>query len=447
MRPFFRFMSIIALISVLGAGCFGGTNLVAEKPLRITIWRIEDREDSFIEAMNAYKSIYPYVSFEYRTFTAEEYEEELLSAWAKGEGPDIFSVPNWRLGKYREFISPMPEAASFNIARTEKKLGKTIVTIDQRNVIFPSLPQLKDRFVDVVSDDVVYKDEVYGLPLAMDTLALYYNRDLMARGQVAVPPTNWNEFIASVSAIRKIDTQKRIVLPAAALGTAENIPYYFDLLSLIMMQGGATMIDNERVMMAAQNANRAVPAVEGLDFFTKFSNPKWQVYTWNDEQPQALEAFTQGTLAFYFGYYSDLATIQERAPNLNFYYTKVPQTNVDDPINYARYMIESVHVNTEHPEQAWDFLNFMSSQDIVQSYLAVTAKVPAVRSLVGEAQTDSVIGIFAQQALSAQSWYHGVRPDTAVSVFGEMIRNAQAGTLPLVDVVGTANAQLQLTIQ
>ncbi|MCW1929870.1 MAG: extracellular solute-binding protein [Candidatus Kerfeldbacteria bacterium] len=430
----------------LGAGCFGGSNLVAPEPVKLVIWQMSDPEEAFKSTMDAYTAIYPNVSFEYKTFTPEEYEVALLNAWAKGEGPDIFETPNWRLGKYREFIAPMPEQASFVIAQSKKTLGKTTTTLSQRTVIFPTISQLRERFVDVVTDDIVYDEEVYGVPFSVDTLALYYNRDVMARGQVAVAPTTWNELVAAVSAIRKIDTDKRIVLPAAALGTADNLPYYFDILSLLMIQGGTTLSVNNRMTMSSGD-ERSLPAIEALDFFTKFSNPKWQVYTWNDQQPNALEAFTQDALAFYFGYYSDLQTIQERAPNLNFYYTKVPQTDLDNPINYANYMIESVHVNSKHVNQAWDFIDFMSTQEQVINYLTVTKKVPALRSLVAQTQTDPVIGIFAQQALTAQSWYHGVRPDTAQTVFGDMIRAAQEGIIPLKEVVTTTNSQLQLTLQ
>lgn len=446
MRAYKKFFLLLAAVMFVGAGCFGGSSLTPPKGVKLIIWQISDPEDSFKASMDAYKAIYPNVSFEYKTFTPEEYEDALLSAWAKGEGPDIFETPNWRLGKYREFSAPMPEKASFVIATSKSTLGKTTVTLSQRTVIFPTISQLRDRFVDVVTDDVVYNDQVYGVPFSMDTLALYYNRDVMARGQVAVAPTTWSEFATDVSAIRKIDADKHIVLPAAALGTSANIPYYFDILSLLMLQDGTVMTDNNHMTMSS-GSGTSIPAVEALDFFTKFSNPKWQVYTWNEDQPQALEAFTQGTLAFYFGYYSDLATIQERAPNLNFYYTKVPQTDLNDPINYANYMVEAVHVNSKNINQAWDFINFMSQQDQIVNYLTVTQKVPALRSLVGEVQTDPTIGVFAQQALSAQSWYHGVRPDTAQSVFADMISSAQAAAQPLQDIVNTTNNQLQLTLQ
>lgn len=446
MRTLLRLSILCLPLLFLGASCFGGDSLTPSVPITLKIWRVNEPESTFAGAEAAYKAIYPYVSFEYTSFTEEEYEDALLSAWAKGEGPDIFSVPNWRLGKYREFISPMPETADFRISHIETTLGKKTRVVELRSVAFPTLDQLKDRFVDVVSEDVVFDRAVYGLPLSIDTLGMYYNRDVMARGQVAVPPTTWEEFKGAVQAISTVDSEKKIVLPAAAIGTANNIPNFFDLVSLIMMQAGVTMMESQRVAFNFGEGQHSL-AVDALTFYKAFSDKRLKTYTWNDEQPQALEAFTQGSLGFYFGYYRDLKTIKERASNLNFSYTKVPQIDTGNPVNYANYYVETVHINSKGADQAWDFLNFMSSSSQVGSYLEASGNIPAVRALVGDAQLDTTIGVFAQQALTAESWYHGVRPDTAYSVFKDMTNQVLASTQPLQDIVNIGASQVQLTIQ
>jgi hypothetical protein len=268
----------------------------------------------------------------------------------------------------------------------------------------------------------------------------------MAKAQVAVPPTTWNEFTADVQAMVVRDDSKNIVQPAAALGTAENIPYFMDILSVIMMQDGAQMTSGSGNPSFAGAIEERIPGVEAFDFYLKFSSPTWVTYTWNDAQLNALEAFTQGNLGFYFGYQSDLEIIQQRAPNLNFSYAKIPQAFPDSPVNYARYSVESVHINSANPDYAWDFLNFASNQKQVASFLESTGRTPAVRALVGEAQQDSILAPFAQQALTAKSWYHGVDPDAAEQAFTEMVADGILGTEPLLNIVGRAQSKVRLTI-
>jgi ABC-type glycerol-3-phosphate transport system substrate-binding protein len=142
-----------------------------------------------------------------------------------------------------------------------------------------------------------------------------------------------------------------------------------------------------------------------------------------------------------------LATIENRAPNLNFSYTKIPQVYTDSPVNYARYAIETVHVNSENPDYAWDFINFAASQKQVPKFLDSADRISALRTLIGETQQDTILGSFAQQALTAKTWYHGTQPDAAVHAFEEMVADGIAGTEVLQDVIGRAQSKVSLTIQ
>lgn len=447
LRTLLPLASLLVLLALLGASC-GGSNLTPPQQAVIEVWRTSDDDDVFSEVMEAYTTTYPHVSFEYRVLKEDEYIDELFSAWSKGEGPDIFSIPNWRMGEFKEFIAPMPAQVKLKRAYVEQSFGKKEQVVEERTVVLPTPAQMRDRFVDVVAADVVFDEQVYGMPLHMDTLGLFYNRDLMARAQVAVPPTNWEEFRNAVQAMVVLDDEAKVIQPAAAIGTSSNVGYYFDLVSVLMMQNGATMVtDRGSVAFASEGENGRFPGIEAIDFYTKFSDPTFKTYTWDDEQLQSLEAFTQGTLGFYFGYYRDLATIQKRSPNLNFSYTKLPQVDVNNPINYASYNVESVHIGSDVADHAWNFINFLTGEENSRAYTEKTGKISAVRALVGESQQDPVVGSFAQQALTAKSWYHGFDPEAALSAFAEMINATVAKDGTLEDIIGIAARKIRLTVE
>ncbi len=443
-------LGIVVLLAVLttsGALC-GGQNLTPLEAVSLEIWRSEDTEADLSAAMAAYAGVYPHVSFTYRQLKEEEYEDELFKAWSKGEGPDIFSIPNSHVGKYVDFITTMPDAVALKTAHMESNFGKKEVVTEVNNIVFPTASQLQDQYVQAVTDDVVIGDKVYGLPMSIDTLGLYYNRELLAKAQIAIPPQTWEEFRDAVQIMTELDDERNIVRPAAALGTAENVPYFFDIVSVLMMQNGATMTSKSgRVTFNAGTEEGRKPAEEALDFYTKFSNQQYKTYTWNDEQMNALETFTQGNLGFYFGYLSDNEVIEKRAPNLNYSYTYLPQIDPNNFTNYPRYAVETVHIGCENPEHAWNFIRFIASEQQVGAYLESTFRVSALKSIVNDQQTDPERGVFAQQALTAKTWYHGFDPGAAAAAFQEMIDTTNEHTTPIEEVINLAVSKVRLTVQ
>lgn len=437
-------LALAVLLVFVGAGC--SKKLAPPEPITLKVWRSTDATDSLVEVAAAYKQEYSYVDFDFRVLKEEEYEDELLKAWAKGEGPDIFSVPNWRLGKFAEFVSPMPEKVSLKTLRHEKKFGKTETIVEKKTVVMPAPSRLRDQFVETVAQDVVLNGKIYGLPYSVDTMVLYYNRDLLSKAQIAVPPSNWTEFRDEVEALVILDETKNILQAAAALGTTDNVPYFFDLISVMMMQNGAPLATaNGNVALGGDREKN--PAVDALEFYIKFADPAYSTYTWNNDQLNALEAFTQGNLAFYFGYYRDLETIKKRAPNLNFSYSRMPQIDERNPVDYARYPVESVSVASANPDHAWNFINFAAGAEQVAKFLAKTERVPAVTELIATVQDDPDTGLFAQQALTARSWYHGQEPDLAVGAMSELINGVLAKPDELAELLNIAAAKINLTVQ
>ncbi|MEK7139397.1 MAG: extracellular solute-binding protein, partial [Patescibacteria group bacterium] len=364
----FAVLILLAVVVVTaGFGCKGVTKdeLAAMQPVTLTYWRVWDQPDNFREIINAYRAQHPNVTVEVRAWRYEEYEQQLLDALAEDRGPDLFSVPNTWMMKYRSKLLPAP--ASVVVAREQvvDRLGglqkEKVITLETHKLATPR--QVKESFVDVVSDDVVLTDPetgtaaVFGLPLSVDTLALFYNRDVLNGVGIPEPPQTWTEFQSQVKKIVRQDKQGNIIQAGAALGTANNVPRNFDLLSLLMMQNGTVMAQGNRVLfhqIPATLPDRAVPpADEAVIFYTDFAYPAKEVYTWNDQMPNGLDAFINGQVGFFFGYSYDLQTIRQRAPKLNFSYAAIPQIEGNPEVTYANYWVEGVSKKTTNANWAW----------------------------------------------------------------------------------------------
>lgn len=433
---------IVTSLVLTGQGC-GGNNQaeqLATEQVELDIWRVVDGEDAFDDIITDYQTIHPNVSVNYRRLRLDEYEDELVNAFARGEGPDIFSVHNTWMGEYEDLILPLPESLTIPYTEIEGTIKKERVTTlrEERSI---TKRQLRERYVDVVAHDVIrtlqrpdgtQEERIMGLPMAVDTLAMFYNKDLFNAAGIAVPPQTWEQFQTEVvPSLTQISEEGNIIQSGAAIGTAENVERYFDILSLLMMQGGTEMVDRRgRAAFAEENENNDLPGVRAVQFYTNFANPAVQNYTWNADQANSLEAFVNGETAIFFGYSYHIPIIRSRNENLNFAITQVPQIT-DNPsarkVNYANYWVETVAQSTEHDNWAWDFVQFASEAEQARSYLDEAQRPTALRGLIEGQLENEDLSPFANQLLTAKSWYVGDDAAVAEEAFMQLIEDALAG--------------------
>ncbi len=103
--------------------------------------------------------------------------------------------------------------------------------------------QYREAFVNVAGTDFIKNHHIYGIPLTVDTMALFYNEDLLANAGIAQPPTTWDEFKKDVERLTRIDEYNNIIQAGAALGTSENIYRAGDILAMLMLQSGCSIVN------------------------------------------------------------------------------------------------------------------------------------------------------------------------------------------------------------
>jgi len=346
----------------------------------------------------------------------------------------------------------MPATITMAYQEEQGSIKKEVVSV-LKTYRSPNLKDLRDDFVDAVFNDVVLdSSQIYGLPLSVDTLALYYNRDLFNNAGITQAPLYWNkDFQQTVKKLTKQDSVQGITQAGIALGGDVNIERYSDILSVLMMQNGATMISGKQVLFnaipAATKDTNYNPGLEALRFYIDFANPGKEVYSWNEDLPNSLNMFINGKLAMMLGYSYNLADIKASAPKLNFGVSKLPQIEGSPvEVNFANYWVETVSKKSTHQNEAWDFIIFATKEAEAKKYLEKTNKPTALRSLVSEQRNDINIGVFADQVLTAKSWYSGLDVAAAETAIGEMIRKAREGSEKILDVLNTGAAKVQQTL-
>ena len=461
-RIFRAILSLALLLTLSGFTLKACTRAPVEatKPVTLNWWRVFDDTDTVAPAIDAFKKLHPNITVNYRRLRFEEYEEELVNALAEDSGPDILSLHNTWITKYQQKLLPSPASLTLPFTFIKGSIKKEVVT-ELRKVPVLSPQAVRNQYLDVVGNDVIRpeivtpneppQEKIIALPLSVDTLALYYNRDLLNASGIPEPARVWSALQEQVKRLTK--TQSSAILQAGvALGTSVNVPRATDILSLLMMQNGAEMTDDRGFatfdrIPAHLNDRQVAPADEALAFYTDFANPAKEVYTWNATLPDALELFIQGRLAYFFGYSYHLPLIRARAPKLRFGVTRMPQIEENPEVNFANYWVEAVTKKTKNPNEAWGFLQFLAEEKQVREYLTRAGRPPALRALIPEWSEDANLGIFTQQLLTAKSWYRGLNPAGAERIINEMIDTVARGEEEIPRVIQRAVSRINQTIR
>ncbi len=444
MKKFFTFLLVGVVLVTTGAGCFGGgtsTGTASTAKITLKYWRVFDTDDTMKGIIDGYRKLHPNISIDYKIFRPEEYETELIKALARGEGPDMFSVHNDKLGEFKDLLTPMPPTLNVSYLVTKDTLRKETV-LEAREEATPSQKAFKQNYIDAVASDVIIDYQpnedtavaprIFAVPFAVDTLALFYNKALLNAAGIAEPPKNWDEMLADVPKLTKIDAAGKITQSGAALGTSDNVESVADIMSVLMMQNGTPMED-DRGRVAFDTVPQGTPqdVQPGLDavrFYTDFANPTKQVYSWNSDFPASREAFANGQAAFYLGYSFDVPLIESAAPKLDYGIAPLPQIAGGKQVNFANYWAEGVSKTSKNADYAWNFLLYAANGDNVKSYLSTAKKPTALRTLISDQLEDETLGVFSSQLLTAETWYHGADADAMVRAFKNLADTILGGT-------------------
>src|SRR3989344_4407965 len=387
-------------------------------PTELTVWGVYDTSEVWNPTFRTFAATHENISLTYRQIPFDDYEKELLNAFAAGRQPDILYLHHTWLPKFADKLTAAP-------------LGDT----------WPTFVSYRDIFVDAAALDFTRdQKEIYGVPLYLDSLALYYNKDLLNAAGIAEPPATWERFADAVERLTLVDVNGDITRAGAAMGTARNINRSTDILGLLMLQtfGDTPMIDREGrqaqfTRSVGGGSGAFSPGVEALRFYTDFANPALTSYAWNREQHYSIDAFVEGRVAMMLNYSHHIPTIRNRAPQLSFGVARAPQPAAlfdrQQAIDYANYFGLAVARSDDRrrADAAWDFLVLMMEKTQQEQYQRATDHPPARRDLVAAFRNDPDLGTFAQQSLTARSWE---QPDNIAveTIFADMIESVLDGT-------------------
>ncbi len=394
------------------------TDIKSGKPIKVTLefWGLWDNSDDWEEIIKKFESkTYDFngqkvnVSINYTKKDFASYQEDLQKAKERKNSPDIFMINNNWLEKYVGELEPLDGNEAY---------------AEEYDLI--NYADLQDIFYAKTLADVVYEDQLYSLPLSSDSLALFYNKDLFEKAGIAGPPKSWMEFKNDVKKLTALNNKDEIIQSGAALGTGKNVSRSSDILSLLIMQGGGKVIDNngatdinkETEVNTPDGTEKRFPGKRAIEFYTEFSNPQKEIYSWNLNQENSIAAFASGKTAMMIGYSYNIKNLPAINPDLNYGISPMPQLENSTPVNFSNVTIpvvskfgnckiEPVELSgkADCAKISWSFLSFAAEKENSKIYLDSTEKIAARKDLAGEQiEAGKRRSAFASQVESSQSY-------------------------------------------
>jgi ABC-type glycerol-3-phosphate transport system substrate-binding protein len=415
---------VFAVLIFAGLLPIGKTGPKAKLAGNITIWGTVQSID-FAKIIEDINTNNPDLILKYYQKDPATYSEEILQSIATGTGPDLFMLPDDLILKEEKFITPIP---------------------------YTSYPEksFRDTFIDG-AEVYLGADGIIGLPITVDPLVLYYNKDILSNNGISNPPTSWDELLTLNSTFTKSASDGTISNSMIALGTYDNINHAKEILAMFLIQSGNPIVakDGDKLVsvFGEQLGQTKSPAESVLEFYSNFSNPTSTLYSWNRGLVKSKDFFTGGKLAFYIGKGSELFNIQSVNPNLSFDVSTIMQTNgTNARRTFASMNAVAISKSTKNPALAMSTAILFTEPEVSKNIAVLLSLPPARRDLLAEIPRDPYLTVFYNSAIFGRTW---LDPDNKATdaIFRDMIQNILSNKFDISDSINRAQAQIALLLR
>ncbi len=418
-------LTIFSVFIVVAVMVFAFYRSSSNISVTVTVWGDLTRED-FNNLLNATNTIRDTsISYVYVEKPISTLDDEYTEALAQGTGPDLLITTQDRLFELKSKLLAVPYA---NV--TERDFKEIFI-------------EEGELFLDA--------DGIYGFPLSVDPMVLYYNRDLLSAEGMSQPITKWSEVYPATTKLTKRDAAGNLTQSTVALGETQNIKHAKEILTLLFFQAGMPILLSEngytRPVLLENFNKQTSPTESALNFYTQFSNPTKPYYSWNRTLKEAQTQFTSGDLAYYIGFASEYKTIRSKSPTLNFGVATIPQSDTSGAtITYGRLRAVSIARGTKNPTGSLAAAKQLISQPVLAALSQVLYLPPTRRDLLAGKPTDAVMPIFYEAALQSRGWLDPGSADTR-AIFVELIESITSGRARINDAMSLADRKLDNLIR
>jgi raffinose/stachyose/melibiose transport system substrate-binding protein len=341
----------------------GEPESAAEVDLTVWGWRQEDVA-AYEKIFQIYEDAHPNVTVEYVPYKADEYDTILRTGLSDENGPDVAQLRSYGL------LQPLVASES-------------LVPLDAE---IDELAEFPDEVLDGARG--VADEQVYGVPFAVQTLHVIYNKAIFDEHKVA-PPKTWDDMIAAFETLQSAD----VVPLAATVSDTWMLPIQQEIFGAASY-GGYDYLES---MLAGDAAFTDRPWVDSLATWigtSEYWAPQYEGVSYTDAQA----LFTSGQAAMFPGGVWELAVFAQANPDLELGIFNVPPpagAAVQEPL-VPGFVDGSFGVSAQsaHQEASIDLVRWMATPEFGQAF---TDELRQISAVPGVEPSDEILA----QALDA----------------------------------------------
>lgn len=316
-------------------------------------------------------------------------------------------IPADWLPKHRDKLQSLPAGllAKQNAVPAPKR------GLFQRALPPDNVAVFEQIFVPAAAENNIINGQVTTLPLAVDSLGLYANTAwLQAAGETTVPAT-WEAVVALAKKTAK-RTAATVTQPVIGLGASGNITRASEILAALMIQNHTPMISPDKTealynqAVAKATGELIQPGPATLDFYTSFASPTKENFSWSKDLGNDFDLFAAGQLPLMIDYSYRIRDLEQQAPTLTWQTGPLPQiSQTDRPLTLATPLVIGVPIVSDYPNEAWDFIQFLTNKTNALAYARAAGRPPARKDLAGDLGFNPRLQPFIRQLAWAAVWY------------------------------------------
>lgn len=231
------------------------------------------------------------------------------------------------------------------------------IAADEREKIFPG-----------AMNTVVYQGKTLGMPWILDTKYLYYNKAMLDKAGIKTPPASWQQVMDDAKVLK----DKGIVKYPLVWSWSQAEALVCDYTTLVSGFGGS-FYQNGKLDFSTPASLKAVTLMKtSLD--QGLSNPASREYLEEDVR----KAFSNGDAAFALNwtYMYNMANDPKQSKVAgDVGIVPAPGDTPDIPGAVNGSMGLGIAKASQHPEEAWQYIHYLTSQPVQDKYAKLSLPV------------------------------------------------------------------------
>ena len=384
------------------AGLAAGVSLLAmgsAQAVEIEYWQyvFDSRVQAMDQLIAKFQEANPDITVKQTTFPYADYQTRVVAAKVAGQGPDVVQL---FYGWTDQFVN-----------------GGLIQPLDP--AVFPHA-EIESDFFPIVSA-MKRGDSYYGLPTAVRSLALFYNKALFDEAGLQ-PPQNLEELLAAAEATTKRDGGGNITSAGITLDMAGQDHHWWR--EVLVRQNGGEPYDAEGNVAYDSEAGAAA-----LKFYTDLQTEHKVGLVGFMDEGQA--AFRAGMAAMTIDGTFRLGAFESNP--FEWGVVELPADANGMRSNYSSYFANAIGATAEGEEleAAQKFLQYISSPEAMEIWLDVVGELPARRdvALTDKNLEDPILGPFLkglEYAQTTQFYDEAAQRQTAIDMVNRILLENQS---------------------